>query len=217
MPVTVQSDLFAGARHEMVRKQLATRGIRDARVLEAMGKVPREEFVPAAYRNQAYEDHPLPIGAGQTISQPFIVAATLAALELSVSSKALEIGTGSGYQAAVLSTLAGRVYSIERHEELGIQARAVLERLGYRNVTVLTGDGTSGLPQYSPYDAIVVSAAAFRIPQPLLDQMDEGGRMVIPVGSPEIQELQLVRKVNGELSTTVLENCRFVPLVSKQS
>ncbi|MGH9567130.1 MAG: protein-L-isoaspartate(D-aspartate) O-methyltransferase, partial [Candidatus Angelobacter sp.] len=199
---------------EMVQKQLAARGLKDARVLEAMALVPREEFVPAAYRTRAYEDRPLPIGEGQTISQPYIVAATLAALELSPSSKALEIGTGSGYQTALLSRLAGWVYSIERHYRLAAEARSTLERLGYRNVTVFTGDGTLGLPQYAPYDAIAVSAAASQIPQPLLDQMNEGVRMVIPVGSPEMQQLQLVNKVNGKLHIKVLENCRFVPLVS---
>jgi protein-L-isoaspartate(D-aspartate) O-methyltransferase len=200
----------------MVQKQLAARGLKDGRVLEAMAWVPREEFVPAAYRTQAYDDSPLPIGQGQTISQPYIVAATLAALELSASSKVLEIGTGSGYQTALLSRLASRVYSIELHEDLAAEARATLERLGYRNVTVFVGDGALGLPQHSPYDAVVVSAAASRIPHPLLEQMNEGGRMVIPVGSPEMQQLQLVRKVNGKLRLNVLENCRFVPLVSKE-
>jgi protein-L-isoaspartate(D-aspartate) O-methyltransferase len=200
----------------MVQKQLAARGLKDARVLEAMTWVPREEFVPAAYRTQAYEDRPLPIGEGQTISQPYIVAVTLAALELSASSKVLEIGTGSGYQTALLSRLASRVYSIERHENLAVEARATLERLGYRNVTVFAGDGALGLPQHSPYDAIAVSAAASRIPRPLLDQINEGGRMVIPIGSPEMQQLQLICKVNGKLHRNVLENCRFVPLVSNE-
>lgn len=212
--MTIPPDSFATARQEMVRKQLAARGLKDARLLEAMASVPREEFVPTAYRTQAYEDHPLPIGEGQTISQPYIVAATLAALELSPSSKVLEIGTGSGYQTALLSRLTSYVYSIERHEELAAQARATLERLGYRNVTVFSGDGVLGLHQHAPYDAIAVSAAASRIPQPLLDQMSEGGRMVIPVGPPEMQQLQLVCNVNGKLHMKVLENCRFVPLVS---
>ena len=212
--MTILPDPFTAARQEMVQKQLVARGLRDLRVLEAMGSVPREEFVPEPYRTQAYEDHPLPIGEGQTISQPYIVAVTLAALELSASSKVLEIGTGSGYQTAVLSRLASRVYSIERHEELAAHARATLERLSDRNVEVITGDGALGLAQHAPYDAIVVSAAAPRIPQGLLEQMNEGGRMVIPVGSAEIQELQYVCKVNGKLHIKVLENCRFVPLVS---
>ncbi|HEY1800397.1 MAG TPA: protein-L-isoaspartate(D-aspartate) O-methyltransferase [Terriglobales bacterium] len=214
MSVTIPPDPFTAARQEMVQKQLVVRGLKDARVLQAMGSVPREEFVLEAYRTQAYEDHPLPIGEGQTISQPYIVAVTLAALELSVSSKVLEVGTGSGYQTAVLSGLASRVYSIERHKELAAKARATLERLGYRNVEVITGDGALGLAQHAPYDAIVVSAAAAQIPQALLEQLSEGGRMVIPVGSPEIQELQLVSKVNGKFHIKVLENCRFVPLVS---
>lgn len=212
--MTIPPDPFTAARQEMVQKQLVVRGLKDARVLQAMGSVPREEFVLEAYRTQAYEDHPLPIGEGQTISQPYIVAVTLAALELSVSSKVLEVGTGSGYQTAVLSGLASRVYSIERHKELAAKARATLERLGYRNVEVITGDGALGLAQHAPYDAIVVSAAAAQIPQALLEQLSEGGRMVIPVGSPEIQELQLVSKVNGKFHIKVLENCRFVPLVS---
>lgn len=207
-------DPLTAARQEMVQKQLVARGLKDASVLESMAWVPREEFVPEPYRTKAYEDHPLPIGEGQTISQPYIVAVTLAALELSPSSKVLEVGTGSGYQTAVLSRLACRVYSIERHEELAAQARATLERLGYRNVEVITGDGALGLAQLAPYDAIVVSAAAPQIPQALLEQLSEGGRMVIPVGSPEIQQLQLVSKVNGKLRMKVLENCRFVPLVS---
>jgi len=214
--VTILPDSFTAARQEMVREQLAPRGLKDTRVLQAMGVVPREKFVREAYRTQAYEDHPLPIGEGQTISQPYIVAATLAALELSESSKVLEIGTGSGYQTAVLSRLARHVYSIERHEKLAADARSTLERLGYRNVTIFTGDGTLGLPQHSPYDAIAVSAAALKIPQPLLDQMSEGGRMVIPIGSPDIQQLQLVRKTNSMLYMQALENCRFVPLISDQ-
>lgn len=214
--MTILPDSFTAARQEMVREQLAPRGLKDTRVLQAMGVVPREKFVREAYRTQAYEDHPLPIGEGQTISQPYIVAATLAALELSESSKVLEIGTGSGYQTAVLSRLARHVYSIERHEKLAADARSTLERLGYRNVTIFTGDGTLGLPQHSPYDAIAVSAAALKIPQPLLDQMSEGGRMVIPIGSPEIQQLQLVRKTNSMLYMQALENCRFVPLISDQ-
>ncbi len=212
--MTIPPDPLTAARQEMVQKQLVARGLKNARVLESMAWVPREDFVPEPYRAQAYEDHPLPIGEGQTISQPYIVAVTLAALELSASNKVLEIGTGSGYQTALLSRLASRVYSIERHEKLAAQARATLERLGYRNVAVYTGDGASGLSQHAPYDAIAVSAAASRIPQALLEQMSEGGRMVIPVGLPEIQELQLVCKVNGKLSTKVLEHCRFVPLVS---
>lgn len=212
--MTIPSDSFADTRQEMVRKQIASRGLKDARVLQAMGSVPREEFVPAAYRTQAYEDHPLPIGEGQTISQPYIVAATLAALELSESSKVLEIGTGSGYQTALLARLASHVYSIERHGTLAAEARSTLERLGFRNATIFTGDGILGLPQHSPYDAIAVSAAASQIPQPLLDQINEDGRMVIPIGPPDMQQLRLVCKVNGELRIKILENCRFVPLVS---
>lgn len=198
----------------MVESQLRARGIRDERLLSAMAHVPRHEFVEPRYRDQAYEDHPLPIGSGQTISQPYIVALMLERLLLQPSSKVLEIGTGSGYQTAVLAQLAGHVYSVERHSQLARQAADTLTRLGFANVSVVVGDGSEGLPEHAPFDAIVVSAAAAQIPAPLFDQLHDGGRMIVPVGPPEAQELQLIRKQEGKPLTTMLEGCRFVPLIS---
>ena len=207
-------DPFAVERQRMVETQLRARGIRDQRLLDAMARIPRHEFVEARYRDQAYEDHPLPIGASQTISQPYMVALMLELLQLDSSSKVLEIGTGSGYQTALLSRVAGQVYSIERHAELARQAAETLSRLGLTNVRVVTGDGSQGLAEYAPFEAIVVSAAAPRIPAALFEQLREGGRMIIPVGPPEAQELQLVRKQAGKALITVREGCRFVPLIS---
>ncbi len=207
-------DRFTVERQIMVENQLRARGIRDERLLNAMARVPRHEFVEAHYRDQAYEDHPLPIGAGQTVSQPYIVALMLELLRLDSSSKVLEIGTGSGYQTAVLAELGAHVYSMERHAQLAREAQQRLSSLGYNNVNVLVGDGTEGLAEYAPFDAIIVSAAASQIPDPLFDQLREGGRMIIPVGPPEAQELQLVRKREGKSLVTLLEGCRFVPLIS---
>jgi len=202
----------------MVETQLRARGIRDERVLRAMGSVPRHEFVDPRYRDQAYEDHPLPINAGQTVSQPFIVALMLEILHLEPGSKVLEIGTGSGYQTAILAEICQHVYSVERHPQLAEQAEEVLSRLGFNltlnNLTLRVGDGSQGLPEYAPFDAIVVSAAAERIPAPLFQQLREGGRLIIPVGSHEAQELQLVRKREGKPLITLLDGCRFVPLIS---
>ena len=199
----------------MVEQQLRARGICDARVLEAMARVPRHEFVPAPLRDEAYGDHPLPIGEGQTISQPYVVAAMLAALELAPEDKVLEVGTGSGYQAAVLAELARAVYSIERHAILAQNAEAVLQRLGYNNVVVVHADGSQGLPQAAPFDAIVVSAAAPQVPPPLFEQLAEGGRMVVPIGGSFAQELQLVRKLAGKSQLSRLDGVRFVPLVGR--
>jgi protein-L-isoaspartate(D-aspartate) O-methyltransferase len=207
-------DRFAAERHSMVEAQLRARGIRDQRLLNAMQSIPRHEFVDPRYRGQAYEDHPLPIEAGQTISQPYIVALMLELLQLDPSSKVLEIGTGSGYQTAVLSKIAGHVYSVERHAELARQAAETLSLLGLSNVSVLTGDGSLGLAERAPFDAIVVSAAAAEIPPALFEQLREGGRMIIPVGPPEAQELQLVRKQDGKALVSLREGCRFVPLIS---
>lgn len=198
----------------MVENQLRARGIDDPRLLKAMAAIPRHEFVEARYRDQAYADHPLPIGAGQTISQPYIVALMLELLQLQPTSTVLEIGTGSGYQAALLAKLAGHVYSVERHPELARQAAETLARLDLTNVKVVTGDGSRGLAEHAPFDAIVVSAAAAQVPPALFEQLREGGRMIIPVGPPEVQELQLVRKVEGKALITVLDGCRFVPLIS---
>lgn len=200
----------------MVDKQLRARGIDDERLLTAFERVPRHEFVPPEYVLDAYEDQPLPIGESQTISQPYIVAAMLQALAITPDQKVLEIGTGSGYQTALLCELAGRVYSIERHESLARSAEQVLRRLGYSNLQVVVGDGSLGLPDFAPYDAIVVSAAAPRMPEALVQQLADEGRLIAPVGTTHAQELMLVRKVAGELITRYTHGCRFVPLVGTQ-
>ncbi|MET4636998.1 protein-L-isoaspartate(D-aspartate) O-methyltransferase [Mycetocola sp. 2940] len=184
-------DGYAAKRERMVADQIAARGIRDPRVLDAMRRVPREEFVRRLSRPNAYADHPLPIGSGQTISQPYIVALTVEAARVDEHSHVLDVGTGSGYAAAVLAEIVADVVSIERHAELADGAREVLARLGYSNVTVVTGDGTLGWPDAAPYDAIVVAAAAPRVPDPWLEQLKEGGRVVMPVGTPGFgQKLQ---------------------------
>ena len=196
--------------------QLRCRGITDERVLDAMARVPRHEFAPERYRDQAYEDHPLPIAEGQTISQPYIVAIMLQALALKASDRVLEIGTGSGYVTALLAELTGEVFSIERHAALANTARELLSRLGYRNVRVVVGDGTRGFAEGAPYDAILVSAAASQLPHELVDQLAEGGRLMIPVGCDDSQQLHLVEKRNGQPKTTLREMCRFVPLVPEK-
>jgi protein-L-isoaspartate(D-aspartate) O-methyltransferase len=201
------------ARQLMVDAQLRARGISDPRVLDAMLRVPRHRFVPEAYRSQAYEDHPLPIGDGQTISQPYIVARMLESLDLTTADKALEVGTGSGYVTALLAELAAQVFSIERHPALADCARNVLAALGYENVRVFTGDGTLGLPAEAPFDAILVSAAASDLPSALLAQLRDRGRMVIPVGPADSQQLQFIRMVDGQQVVSLRELVRFVPLV----
>ncbi len=216
MAAETQTDPFLAPRRSMVESQLRARGIRDERVLTAMFHVPRHEFVSEEYRDQVYEDHPIPIGQGQTLSQPYIVAIMLEALALDPSDAVLEIGTGSGYQTALLSELTRQVYSIERHASLARAAESTLARLGYTNVKVVLGDGSHGLPEYAPFEAIVVSAAAPQIPPPLFAQLREGGRMVIPVGPAHAQELQLVRKQAGQPVVTNLEGCRFVPLIGSE-
>jgi len=213
MSIQSQAEQFAAQRQRMVEQQLRARGIRDERVLGAMACVPREEFVAEEFRDQAYEDHPIPIAEGQTVSQPFIVALMLEALALDPSDTVLEIGTGSGYETALLCELTRQVYSVERHASLAHAAQAILARLGYTNVTVSVGDGSQGLSERAPFDAIVVSAAAPQIPQSLFEQLREGGRMVIPVGPAHAQELQLVRKQDGRAAVINLEGCRFVPLI----
>ena len=211
-PAQEQERLLARAR--MVREQLVARGITDARVLEAMARVPRHEFVPAGPRGEAYEDWPLPIGHGQTISQPYIVAFMTAALEPKPGDRVLEIGTGSGYQAAVLSGLVAEVCTVEIVVPLAQRAEADLRRLGYHNVKVRAGDGYLGWPEAAPFDAIIVTCAPEKVPQALVDQLKPGGRMIIPVGSPwGAQELVLLRKGPGGLERQVVLPVRFVPMV----
>ena len=199
----------------MVAEQIQRRGVRDERVLSAMRKVPRHEFVPQDLRAQAYEDHPVAIMEEQTVSQPFMVASMIENAELKPADVVLEVGTGSGYQAAVLAELAKDIFTIERFSSLAESAQRLLARLGYANVTVAQGDGSAGLPQYAPYDAIIVAAAAPSTPQALVEQLREGGRLVIPVGDSEDQELLLIRKTNGEAVLHRLYKCKFVPLIGE--
>ncbi len=217
-PDTDQIDAaYTAARNRMVTEQIRQRGIHDERVLHALTTVPRHLFIPPAYRDQAYDDGPLPIGQGQTISQPYIVALMSERLELGGEERVLEIGTGSGYQAAVLSLLAKQVYSIEIVPQLMSGARELLAQLGYDNVTVLLGDGNLGWEKDSPYDAIIVTAAAPRIPPALIEQLAEGGRLVLPVVRGEEQHLLRLRKQNGRIVEENLGLVRFVPLVGGAS
>ena len=204
---------YEAARKAMVNTQLRRRNITDTCVLAAMSAVPRHEFVPPQFRDRSYDDAPLPIGEGQTISQPYIVAAMTAALHLSGNERVLEVGTGCGYQAAVLACLAKEVFTIEVRTPLATEAAERLMRLGYTNVHVHCGDGTLGLPESAPFDAILVAAAAPSVPTPLLDQLAVGGRMVVPVGDVENQELQLIERGHDNFRKTMLESCRFVPLL----
>ncbi len=205
---------FTSAREWMVESQIKRRGVSDPRVLKAMRTVQRHRFVPRHLWDQAYNDYPLPIGENQTISQPYIVAMMTEALELVGTEKVLEIGAGSGYQAAVLAELAKEVYSIERIPSLAHSAEAVLKNLGYTNVHVIVADGTLGWPPESPYDAIIVTAGAPQVPQPLIEQLALGGRLVIPVGDRYSQNLTRIRRTpEGDLKTEYLGGCRFVKLI----
>jgi protein-L-isoaspartate(D-aspartate) O-methyltransferase len=200
----------------MVERQLRGRGIEDERVLGAMAAVPREAFVPAGMRHRAYADSALPIGEGQTISQPWIVAAICQAMELSGSERVLEIGTGSGYSACVLSLLAAEVVSIERHEPLSRGAREVLDSLGVANVELLIGDGSRGVPERAPFDAIAVHATAPAPPPALVDQLAEGGRLVVPIAAESADMLTVLRRHGERLETMVIGPCRFVPLIGEE-
>jgi protein-L-isoaspartate(D-aspartate) O-methyltransferase len=206
---------FAAARKKMVEQQLRSRGIRDQRVLMAMAKVPREEFVSQNQRVQSYSDSALPIGHDQTISQPFIVAYMTEQLHLLPTDRVLEIGTGSGYQTAVAAELAKEVYTIEIIEPLAKDASARLARLGYRNAHVKVGDGYQGWPEAAPFDAIIVTCAPDKVPQPLTQQLKEGGRMIIPVGTGLDQQLYLLEKKGGELAQTAILPVRFVPMAGE--
>jgi protein-L-isoaspartate(D-aspartate) O-methyltransferase len=200
----------------MVRLQVEPRGVRDPRVLDAMRRVPRDRFVPAGHRADAWADRPVPIGRGQTISQPYMVALMTEALGLRGTERVLEVGTGSGYQAAVLGELAAEVYTVERIAELAGTAARTMEDLGCANVTVIVGDGCRGLPEHAPFDAILVAAAAPQVPAALRDQLADGGILVVPVGAwAEVQVLTLVRRTGTRFTVEEGTGCRFVPLIGE--
>ena len=209
------TDRFTTIRERMVQEQLLARGIADPGVLAAMGEVPRHLFVDDAMRARAYGDHPLPIAAGQTISQPYIVAFMTQALQLQGHEKVLEIGTGSGYQAAVLSRLCGKVYTVERVNTLLAGARKLFDSLRYFNIVAKLDDGTLGWPEFGPYDAIIVTAGGPEVPQPLIEQLADPGRLVIPVGDQDIQNLHLVIKSGGTIRVEQLASVRFVELIGE--
>jgi protein-L-isoaspartate(D-aspartate) O-methyltransferase len=206
---------FGAARRRMVEEQLAGRGIKSHAVLEAMAAVPRHEFVPENVRKFSYADEPLEIGYGQTISQPYIVAFMTEQLDPQPADRILEIGTGSGYQAAILSRLVSEVYTIEIVEPLAKRAASDLKRLGYENVKVLAGDGYKGWPEHAPFDGIIVTCAPDHVPKPLVDQLRDGGRMIVPVGPPGMQELFLLRKRGTKVEQTAVLPVRFVPMTGK--
>jgi len=208
---------FAAERWTMVEQQLRRRGVRDERVLGAMYKVPRHEFVSPQSWSEAYADHPVVIGERQTTSQPYIIAAMMEQARIKPEDRVLEIGAGSGYQTALLAELAAQVFAVERFPSLAESAGRTLDRLGYRNVKMVAGDGSLGLPEFAPFDAIIVSAAAPRVPPALVEQLAPGGRLVLPVGDSQQQVLQLVRRdEQGNVTTETLEGCRFVPLIGEQ-
>jgi protein-L-isoaspartate(D-aspartate) O-methyltransferase len=215
-PAQTQVADFAARRERMVKEQIVMRGLVTERVLSALRKVPREEFVPAEYRAESYTDKALPIGYDQTISQPFIVAFMTEELQPQATDRVLEVGTGSGYQAAILAELVADVYTIEIIEPLAKNAEATLQRLGYKNVHVKTGDGYKGWPEHAPFDSIIVTCAPERVPRPLLDQLKEGGRMIIPVGAKFAQELYLFEKKNGRLQQSAVLPVRFVPMLRSE-
>jgi len=206
-------DVYDELRRDMVEHQIANRDIEDELVLKAMMEVPRHLFVPPNMRARSYHDSPLPLSMGQTISQPYIVALMTELLGLRGDETVLEVGTGSGYQAAVLSRIARFVYSIERIEELATSAREKLGELGYDNIEVVVGDGSAGLPEHAPYKGIIVTAGAPDIPPKLVEQLDEGGRMVVPVGPSNLQTLKVLTKKNGQVSVREEGACVFVPLL----
>jgi len=209
-----QEGNFSGLREQMVKTQLEARGIDDEQVLKAFRKVERHKFVLPRYISLAYQDSPLPIDEGQTISQPYIVALMTETLNLEKDDKVLEIGTGSGYQAAILAEIADSVYTIEIFETLGKKARKLFDELGYDNIYTKIGDGYKGWPEHAPFDAIIVTAAPSDIPEPLKNQLAEGGRMIIPVGGDAVQELVLLRKRNGKIRQKSVLPVRFVPMIS---
>lgn len=199
----------------MVEDQLVSRGIKEPKVLAVFRRVPRHEFIPAQYRAAAYDDFPLPIGGEQTISQPYIVALITEMMEISKEDKILEIGTGSGYHTAILAELCRRVYTMERIESLSLGAREVLVKLGYTNIEFVSGDGTEGYLEAAPYNRIVVGAGCPDVPPPLLEQLAEGGKLLVPVGDRYLQRLTVVTKNQGKISREKTIDCRFVPLIGK--
>jgi len=211
----MEEGYYSALRNNMVKNQIAARGVKDRRVLDAMSRVPRHLFLPESLSDRAYDDSPLPIGDGQTISQPYMVAWMTELLEVAAGSRVLEIGTGSGYQAAILCELAKEVLSIEKYSGLARDAEERLRSLGYSNIRIRVGDGTLGWPEEAPFDGIMVTAGAPSIPQPLLEQLADGGRLVIPVGPSGMQMLHVVRRKGSKYQTTDEGNCVFVPLVGK--
>ena len=211
----MKEDKWRQWREIMVTEQMDARGIRDPRVLEAFLRVPRHLFVPEQWRENAYEDHPVTIGEGQTISQPYMVALMTECLELRGNEKVLEVGTGSGYQTAILAELCAQVITIERYGTLSARAKEVLDSLGYANVKYQVGDGTCGVPEFAPYDRIIVTATAPDVPQPLVEQLADGGIMVLPVGGGFSQELIIARKRGKDIRRDFVCRCVFVPLLGK--
>jgi protein-L-isoaspartate(D-aspartate) O-methyltransferase len=214
--LTVTAQNYAEERAQMVKWQIENRGINDPEVLDAMRTVKRHHFVPKQYRSRAYRDGPLSIGHGQTISQPYIVALMTEKLQLDENDKVLEIGTGSGYQAAVLAEITPHVYSIEIVEELAIRARETLRQQGYSNVHLKIGDGFKGWKKHAPFDGIIVTCSPSDVPEPLKQQLAEGGRMIIPVGGPYIQQLVLLKKKKGEIKKSNISGVRFVPMIDDE-
>ncbi|MCX6355432.1 MAG: protein-L-isoaspartate(D-aspartate) O-methyltransferase [Candidatus Aureabacteria bacterium] len=206
---------FERMRELMVEQQLVPRGIRNPGVLDAFRKVPRHRFVEKDLQNSAYDDHPLPIGEGQTISQPFMVACMTQCLDIKKNERVLEIGTGSGYQAAILAEIAAEVYTVERIDSIAKKAEALLRELGYNNVQYRVADGTNGWPEKAPFNGIIVTAGAPRVPEPLVEQLAEGGRLLIPVGGSWSQELRIVRKEKEGMREEYVCGCVFVPLVGE--
>jgi len=208
-------DSFTRAREKMLKRDLMGRDIIDPDVLRVMGQIPREQFIPQPYRSQAYADCPIPIGLGQTISQPYIVALMTQQLKVNRDCEVLEIGTGSGYQSAILAKLVKKVYTIERFAALSESAKAVLDRLGISNVEFYVGDGSCGWPEKREFDRIIITASVPRIPEPLIEQLKEDGLIVAPVGPADVQELVVCEKKKGKLAQRVICGCRFVKLVGK--
>lgn len=215
MSMINESKKFINLRREMLEKQIIARGVTDPLVLEAMNSVPRHLFVSEALVDSAYGDFPLPIGEGQTISQPYIIAEMTQSLELKGGEKVLEIGTGSGYQAAILSKIVYKVYTIERNNTLFMQTRKLFDRLKYHNIVTRYSDGTQGWKAQSPFDAIIVTAGGQKIPPPLIDQLAVGGRLIMPVGGQMVQELIKIEKTENDIKTTNLGGCRFVKLIGQ--